>query len=432
MKVVVAGLWHLGSTTAACLAAAGHDVVGYDPNAASIASLTRGNAPLFEPGLDALIQAGIASGKLRFTHNPPAAADANVVWITFDTPVDDEDRADTQTVVGAVESLLPHLKDGTLVVVSSQLPVGSVAQLEQQAVRLCPGKRVTFACLPENLRLGQAIERFRNPDRVVAGIRHESDRATITALLAGVGGRIEWMTVESAEMTKHAINAFLATSVTFINEIATICERVGADASEVERGLKTDIRIGPKAYLKPGPAFAGGTLARDVQYLIARGADSSLETHLLSAIIASNARHALWAQRRMVELLGDLRGKRVAVLGLTYKPGTSTLRRSPSLATIRWAAQRGAIVRTYDPAIASPPDEIAGQASLATSIDEAVTDADAVWIATACPEFKAFAIVARALPARAVPMIVLDPMRCVDGELGRDGRWTYHTIGSSR
>ena len=263
MKVTVLGLWHLGSVTAACIANAGHEVVRWDPDGAAVLRLTQGHAPLAEPGLDDLIGQASAAGTLRFTSAlPEAVREADVVWIAFDTPVDDEDRADVEYVIGHVRDALPHIRDGCLVISSSQLPVGSVARIEREFAARCPGRQVGFACCPENLRLGQSLHRFRHPDRVVAGIRRERDRGTITALWAPATDRIVWMSVEWAEMTKHAINAFLATSIVFINEIAEMCEALGADAKDVERGLKTDERIGPAAYCSPGAAFAGGTLAR--------------------------------------------------------------------------------------------------------------------------------------------------------------------------
>jgi UDPglucose 6-dehydrogenase len=209
-----------------------------------------------------------------------------------------------------------------VVLVSSQLPVGSVRRLEQAWAPVAGGRRVTFACSPENLRLGKAIEVFTKPDRVIAGVRDEWTKSRIAALFAPITDRIEWMSVESAEMTKHAINAFLATSVTFINELATLCESVGADAKQVERGLKTEQRIGPGAYLSPGGAIGGGTLARDVMFLRGIGESAHRKTPLLDGLVASNATHREWARRRLITEIGSLDGATVAVWGLTYKPGT--------------------------------------------------------------------------------------------------------------
>src|SRR5262249_19142379 len=231
-----------------------------------------------------------------------------------------------------------HLRDGAIVLVSSQLPVGSTARLAAMAPRL------RFACSPENLRLGKAIEVFTKPDRVIVGVRDMETRILLAQLFAPITSQLEWMTIESAEMTKHAINAFLAVSVTFANELASVCERVGADAKEVERGLKTESRIGPKAYLAPGAAFAGGTLARDVAFLTELGARHGLVLPLLGGVRPSNDAHQQWARRRLEDRLGSLAGATVAVWGLTYKPGTDTLRRSAAIELCRSLAAAGATV----------------------------------------------------------------------------------------
>ncbi len=234
-------------------------------------------------------------------------------------------------------------------------------------------------------------------------------------------------------MTKHALNAFLATSIAFINEIAAICEQVGADAGEVERGLKTDVRIGPRAYLKAGAAFAGGTLARDIGFLTQQAKAHELPIHLLPAVRASNDEHAHWAQRRLMDLLGDLRGKKIAVLGLTYKAQTNTLRNSSSLATILWAADQGAAMVVFDPAITAMPAELKGRVKLAGSLAEAVAGVDAIWVATPWPEFKELtAAMVDSIAAK--PLVVLDPARWIESinpapGMGK-GKWKYITVGS--
>jgi UDPglucose 6-dehydrogenase len=239
MKICVLGLWHLGTVTAACLAGAGYKVVGLDFDGAAVARLEAGEPPVLEPGLEALVKEGIRQGNLAFTTDIKSALDgAEILWVTYDTPVDEEDRADIEFVLERIERLFEHLSAGTLVLISSQLPVGSTRHLEERYARAYPDKPVSFASSPENLRLGSAISIFTNPDRIVAGVRSKRDKERLSALFSPFSGRIEWMSVESAEMTKHAINSFLAVSVTFANEVATLCEQVGADAKEVERGLK--------------------------------------------------------------------------------------------------------------------------------------------------------------------------------------------------
>ncbi|NTU56995.1 MAG: UDP-glucose/GDP-mannose dehydrogenase family protein [Anaerolineales bacterium] len=388
MKICVLGLWHLGSVTAACLASGGHFVTGLDFDEQVIENLGKGIPPLFEPGLEELVKKGIAEKKLDFTTDTrKAVSGANVIWVTYDTPVDENDRADVDYVVGRVARLFPDLESGQQILISSQLPVGSVRRLEASLAESRPNLDVSFSCSPENLRLGKAITVFTQPDRVVVGVRNDESKRILSEVLSPFTDRIEWMSVESAEMTKHALNAFLATSVTFINEIAVICEQVGADAKEVERGLKSESRIGPKAYLGPGGAFAGGTLARDVAFLTQLGKQYDVPIQLFPAIKSSNDAHKNWARRRLIQLLGDINGKTVAVWGLTYKPGTDTLRRSSAVELCKWLLEQGVHVRAHDPAVKKLPEEFK-QLPLAASALEAVQKADALVIATEWPEYR--------------------------------------------
>jgi UDPglucose 6-dehydrogenase len=328
-----------------------------------------------------------------------------VLWVTFDTPVDDEDRADVDFVIKQVESVLDFVERETIVLVSSQLPAGTIRRLEQSH------PRVSFACAPENLRLGKAIDAFLKPDRIVAGTRNENQRKIISELLEPLHARIEWMSVESAEMTKHALNAFLGTSIAFINEIAVVCEGVGADAQEVARGLKTDTRIGPRAYLSPGGPFSGGTLARDIEFLRSRAA-----LPLISGVKESNDLHSTWVRRKLQAVLGALQGKTIAVWGLTYKPGTDTLRRSASVELCRVLLAQNAHVHAYDPMVKSLPPELTG-AQLCKTAEEALRGAVALVVATEWPEFK----------NAAVPrgLIVVDPNRFIGT---RDGV-LYFSVG---
>ena len=373
MRVCVVGVWHLGTVIAGCLASAGHDVVAFDFDEAAIERLRRGEAPVQEPGLDLR--------GVRFSNQPADVASAAAIWIAYDTPVDDDDRADVEFVVQRIESLLPHVSEDALVVISSQLPAGTTRRIEEKAGAR---KRVSFVYSPENLRLGSAVKAFMQPDRVVAGARDEEARRKFADLMAPVTSRIEWMSIESAEMTKHALNAFLATSITFMNEIATICEKAGADANDVERGLKTDARIGPRAYLSPGAAFSGGTLARDIAFL----ADLGGNPPLIASVKTSNDLHRQWPIRKLRETLGDLSTRTIAVWGLTYKPGTNTLRRSESVEMCRALRTEGAAVRAFDPAIKTADAAAIGHATLCQSAEEAVLGADALVVATPWPEFN--------------------------------------------
>lgn len=389
MKVCVMGLWHLGSVTAACLASVGHEVRGLDFDEAAIARIGRGEAPVREPGLDDLIAGGLLSGNLRFTTKiGEAVEDAEVLWATYDTPVDGDDNADSDFVLARIEQVLPCLPDGALILVSSQLPVGSVARLEKLAQERHAAKALVFACSPENLRLGQGLESFLRPDRIVVGARSTQARERISRLIEPVCGRIEWMSVESAEMTKHALNAFLAASVTFANEIAEICERTGADAKEVERGLKTERRIGPRAYLSPGAAFAGGTLARDVSFLTQLAGENNVSAALLSSIKQSNAEHAGWVKRKLRALYPDLARIPVVVWGLTYKPGTDTLRRSSSVELCDWLIAQGASVRVHDPAVKELPAAWLDKVRRFDDPGAALQDSQVLVVATEWPLYR--------------------------------------------
>ena len=313
VTVCVAGLWHLGCVTAACLAEAGNDVVAYDDDSEVVTDLRAAKLPIFEPGLDELINRETKRGRLRFETDAAMASGADVVWVTWDTPIDDEDKSDVEWVLGRIEQLFPYLRQGAIVLVSSQLPVGSVAEIERRFAAAWPGREVSFAYIPENLRIGKALETFARPERVVCGLRRSTDRDRVASLLAPFTDRIEWMSIESAEMTKHAINGFLATSIAFINELAALCVSVGADAAEVSRGLKSDARIGPRAYLSPGSAFAGGTLAREVVALARLAADRARPLHVIGSVLASNDRHRQWAIVRLRDELGSVSGRTVAI-----------------------------------------------------------------------------------------------------------------------
>jgi UDPglucose 6-dehydrogenase len=293
-----------------------------------------------------------------------------------------------------------------------------------------PDRPVTFGYSPENLRLGKAIRSFTRPDRFVVGVRNEADRKRVQELLQPFSARIEWMSVESAEMTKHALNAYLATSITFINEVATLCEQVGADAREVERGLKSDTRIGPRAYLMPGAAFAGGTLARDIQFLAQIAAAHNQLPLLLSAVRASNENHKLWPRRRLRALLGDLKSQRVAILGLTYKPDTDTLRRSSSVELCEWLAHQGAIVQTHDPAVKKLPDQLIQKFTLHPTPLAALAGTSVLVIATEWPEYRL--LTPESILSVMRKPLVIDANGFLLTTLGCDQRIQYAMVGKAQ
>ncbi|MHB8626464.1 MAG: UDP-glucose dehydrogenase family protein [Aggregatilineales bacterium] len=429
MKICVVGLWHLGTVTAACLASIGHQVAGLDFDAEVIQKLQAGEPPMFEPGLEALVKEGLKTGALTFTTDAAIVMNAEVVWITYDTPVDDNDQANVDFVIECTKRLFSSLNRGTLVLISSQLPVGTTHRLEAEYTASFPDKPVSFAYSPENLRLGKAISVFLHPDRIVVGVRRSIDREQLGVLLGSIADRLEWMSVESAEMTKHAINAFLALSVTFANEIATLCESVGADAKEVERGLKSEARIGPKAYLSPGAAFAGGTLARDVQFLIGMGLERHRPVHLLKAIQISNEVHKGWARHKLVEVLGSLSGKTIAIWGLTYKPGTDTLRRSSAVELCRYLTEQDAVVQAHDPAVHSLPTELADKVTMCPTPLNALQNASALVLATEWPAYQNLS--PEAICSRMLTPVIIDAGRFLMDTLGNDSRIHYLAIGKN-
>jgi UDPglucose 6-dehydrogenase len=381
MNIVVLGLWHLGCVTAAGMAKF-ESVIGLDFDSAVVGPLRNGKPPLFEPGLQELINEGLQSKRLTFSEDPLIACrNADLLWVCYDTPVDDNDVADLTPVIDGIARCVPHLRPGTLILISSQVPAGTCRVLEMRY----PNHR--FAYSPENLRLGKALSIFANADRIILGVRTESDAKELEPLLTKFTRNLIVVQIESAEMIKHAINSFLANSIAFMNEIARICEHIGADAKEVERGLKSEPRIGPGAYLSPGGPFAGGTLARDVVALTKIGQEKNEPLVLMPAIKLSNDQHKLWAIQKLREELGEISGKSVAILGLTYKPGTDTLRRSLAVELCRELVKEGAKVRAYDPIVEKFFDQSAG-ITLSRNLEEVVVARDAVVVCTEWPQIR--------------------------------------------
>jgi len=428
MKICVFGLWHLGSVISACLAKLGHTVVGLDFNKDCITNFQNAKAPVSEPGLNELIHENIQRKNLSFTSEPEIAlAKIDVLWVGFDTPVDEKDNADFSLIVKNFEKISKLVPDQTKIIVSSQVPVGFTRYLRNEFQREYPEKKVYFAYSPENLRLGKSLKTFLEPDRIIIGINSD-EKEKFLPVFTTISDRLEWMSIESAEMTKHAINAFLATSVCFANELATLCERVGANANDVERGLKTEERIGPKAYLTPGNAFSGGTLARDVRFLQNIGKKNLLPLYLINSVLKSNDFHKTWIQRKCKEILGDLNGKRITVLGLTYKPGTNTLRRSMSVELCEWIKDQGAEVTAFDPAIHELPQDLLAVISLSADLARSVETADCIIVATKWPDFQKIETDIITMMRRKT---IIDPNGCMEVLLGNVHTIEYFAVGRS-
>jgi len=350
MKIAVLGLWHQGVVGAACLAEMGHDVIGADQDADRVGLLAQGKAPLFEPGVDALLENGLASGRLSFTTNEfSAVAGAPYVFLMFDTPVDENDESDLGGIFATIERIAPELAPGTILFVTAQVPVGTCDALARLIRDVAPSATATLAYMPENLRLGQAIERFKSPPLPVIGADDPEAFDRLMPILGPLAPKWHHVNIRTAEMMKHALNGFLGLSICFANELGNICDAVGADGKQVGELLRLEPRIGPKAMLLPGLGFSGGTLARDMQTLRGFGRRFGIDTPLLDGAWQSNAEQNGLVLRKLARALPALAGARVAVLGLTYKPDTSTLRRSAAMAAIADLAKAGAVVSAHDP-----------------------------------------------------------------------------------
>jgi len=388
--VSVIGIWHLGAVNAVGFAEKGYRVIGVDLDAARARKLQKGVPPLYEPGLEELTKKHLRKKTLSFTADAAAAvAEADYVVIAYDSPVNERDEVDISPVAEAARLAAPHLRPGTPLVITSQLPLGSSERIEADTRAANPGWRSGVVYTPENLRLGAAIARFLEPDMLVLGSNDARAAAAAQALYKPFKTEKLAMDLRSAEMVKHALNAFLATSITFINEIANLSDRLGADAVAVGRALKLDKRIGKSALMMPGLGFSGGTLARDVTQLRKFAGELGYHAKLLDAIVDVNEGTFDEIIVRLQRKLGSLAGKRVGVLGLTYKPGTSTVRRSPALKIMDKLAAAGAACAGYDPkASAEELAEVGSAFTRAKSVRELATGADALVLVTEWPQFR--------------------------------------------
>ncbi len=430
MRVAVFGIWHLGTVTASCLAHLGFRVIGVETDAARLAALSSGVPPLYEPGLAELMGREIATGRLRFAADPATAvAEADVVVFAEDVPVNDTDEPDVSTLLRTAGAIAPHLQDGTTLVVMSQVPVGTCA-LIQRAVEEAGSGKIDVAYCPENLRLGAAIERFLRPDMVVIGADSPQAKVCMERLYGGIQAPKVVMDVRSAEMTKHALNALLATATSFGNELGALCERLDVDAVKVIEAIRMDRRIGRGLPLLPGPPFAGGTLARDLQVLRRLASSSGVPVPLLEGVIAVNETQKQLVLRRLEDVLGDLAGRRIAILGLTYKAGTSTTRRSMALELIRALIDDHADVVAYDPKADVSETTQSPRFRRAANAYAAVQEADAVVIMTDWPEFVALDL--HALRAAMRGTVLIDTRNMLDPAMAADAGLAYYGVGRRR
>jgi UDPglucose 6-dehydrogenase len=388
-KICVIGIWHQGAVAAACLADLGYSVVGVEQDESRVQKLNLGKAPLFEPGLDDLLSKGIRSGNLSFTTSlRQGLAEARNVFIMFDTPVDENDEIDLSGIFTTAQEMAPYLLPDSLILVTAQVPVGTSRQIANMIQEANPQADFGIAYIPENLRLGQAIERFLHPPLPVMGADRAETLDRLEKLLSVLP--VTWMRVDlqTAEMTKHALNAFLAVSICFANELGNICDAVGADGIKLAQALRLEPRIGSKAMLFPGLGFSGGTLARDMRTLQHLGDRFEIETSLIDGAWESNQRQNRSVVRNLKKTFGSLAGLKVGVLGLTYKPDTSTLRRSASIEIIGELVAEGVEVKAYDPKADRQELEKHPEIHVREDAYAAVDQVDALILITPWPEFK--------------------------------------------
>ncbi|TDT66088.1 UDP-glucose/GDP-mannose dehydrogenase family protein [Frigoribacterium sp. PhB116] len=394
MRISVIGCGYLGAVHAACMAELGHDVVGVDVDERKVAELSAGRAPFFEPGLPEVLERATASGRLRFTTDMSEAAGAQVHFVAVGTPQTAGSHAADMTYVdAAVTALLPHLADGDLVVGKSTVPVGTAARLAERVRASSSG--ADLAWNPEFLREGFAVKDTVSPDRFVYGVPAGAggERATAlldevyaTALATGTPRLV--MDYATAELVKVSANAFLATKISFINAMAEIAEATGADVTQLADAIGHDARIGRK-FLNAGLGFGGGCLPKDIRAFQARADELGLESlAFLADVDAVNLRRRAKVVDLTVELVGEVEGARVAVLGVAFKPDSDDVRDSPALDVARALHDRGASVRVHDPEANETARRVAPELDYVADVDSALRDADVVLVLTEWKQFR--------------------------------------------
>jgi len=436
-NVAVVGTGYVGSVTAVCLAWLGHDVVGYDTNPARAEQLSAGELPIYEPGLDDKLREAQATGRLTFTADAAkAASNADVIFLCVGTPTGVGGMPDMSQVEGAAHGVAPYIKDGAVVVNKSTVPVGSgnwVRTMIEEAQSGSADPSFHVVSNPEFLREGAAIRDFKHPDRIVIGTVDERARELMRELYRPLylnRAPILFTERRTAELTKYAANAFLATKITFINEIADLAEKVGADVQEIARGIGLDNRIGEK-FLHAGPGYGGSCFPKDTVALLKTGQDYDAPLRVVEAVVAVNdARKRAMARKVSAALGGELRGKTVAVLGLTFKPNTDDMREAPSIPLITALQDMGAAVRAYDP---EGMQQAKAHVSNVTFCDDAYAcaqGASALVIVTEWEQFRALDF-ERLKAAMARPLLV-DLRNIYAPEEVRRAGFAYESVGRGK
>ena len=391
MNITVIGTGYVGLVVGACLAETGNPVVCADLDQDKIEGLKRNVLPIYEPGLDDYVARNQSQQRLTFTTDVAAAiARADVVFIAVGTPPDEDGSADLRHVIAVAEQIGKHMRRELVIVTKSTVPVGTAAKV---AAAVSQHAKLPFHMCsnPEFLKEGAAIDDFMKPDRVVIGVDSDHARSVMAELYAPfvrTGKPIIFMDIPSAEMTKYAANAMLATRISFMNEIANLCERVGADVDNVRKGIGSDGRIGP-AFLFPGPGYGGSCFPKDVKALVRTASECGVPLRVLESVEEANEaqKHRLFGKLR--ELVGDVRGRRIAIWGLAFKPNTDDMREAASLVLIEELLAAGATVVAHDPvAMHETQRKLGDRIEYAESSYDALTRADALVIVTDWNEYR--------------------------------------------
>jgi UDPglucose 6-dehydrogenase len=431
MNICVVGTGYVGLVVGACLAETGNQVIGADVDVGKIEGLKVNLLPIYEPGLDRLVERNQAAGRLSFTTDVDSAiASSDVAFIAVGTPPDEDGSADLRHVLAVAETIGRSMQRETVIVTKSTVPVGTAAKVSECVMRHA---RFPFHVVsnPEFLKEGAAVDDFMKPDRVVLGAETDHARSVMAELYAPfvrTGKPIIFMDIPSAEMTKYAANAMLATRISFMNDVANLCEVVGANVDLVRKGIGSDDRIGP-AFLFPGPGYGGSCFPKDVKALVKTARDQSSCLRILEAVEAVNddQKHRMFDKLRLA-LGQDLAGVRVAVWGLAFKPNTDDMRDAPSLALIDALLAAGATVVAHDPvAIDEARRRLGERVRFATSSYDALTDADALAVVTDWNEYRHpdFARIKRTLRRP----IIVDGRNLYALHRMAELGFTYHSIG---
>ena len=431
MKIAVVGTGYVGLVTGTCFADSGNLVTCLDINADKIAKLEQGEIPIYEPGLEELVVRNSRAGRLRFTTETAVAIDgAEVVFLAVGTPPAADGSADLSALWKVVDSIAPHLRTDAVVVTKSTVPVGTCAGIERR-LRDRLGRDCRVASNPEFLKEGAAIEDFQKPDRVVVGVRSADVAETMRALYAPFL-RTEHpflvMSPESSEMTKYVANALLATKISFINEVANLCERMEADIDDVRRGIGHDSRIG-FAFLFPGAGYGGSCFPKDVQALAAMARGKGVTPRILTAVHETNlAQKQVLGEKIAAHFGGDLEGRRVALWGLAFKPRTDDVRDAPAIDLLERLLAGGARVCVYDPEAIDNVRAIYGDRLVyAAGPMEAIDGADCLAIVTEWGDFRRpdFDDMARRMKSK----VIFDGRNLYAPQEMRTRGFAYHAIG---